>query len=95
MMANFELWRYKMGVTDRLWVKLTCEKCGISETSTAAEKGSMWGASWNDLNTLEKFEAVITGGGREEPDVKSAKCNTCGANATIDDQYGFQRPPNF
>lgn len=85
-----------MGTIDKLWVKLTCDKCGVSEVATASDKGSGWGGShWNDLGGFVKFDAVITGGGNTDPDVTSAKCKSCGHVAKIDEEYGFGRPAGF
>jgi len=85
-----------MGTIDKLWVKLTCKNCGVSEISSASDKGSGWnGSSWNNLGSIRNFDAVITGGGKEEPDVVSAKCKNCGHVAIVESDYGFSKPASF
>ena len=32
-----------MGTIDKLWVKLSCGSCGLSETNSVSDKGSGWG----------------------------------------------------
>ena len=84
-----------MGTIDRVWVKVTCEHCKVSETATAAEKGSGWGSSWNSLGDFDKFNASVRGGGNEMPDVLSATCKKCGNAATLTSECGFERPVGF
>jgi hypothetical protein len=85
-----------MGTIDKLWVKLTCEACDISETSSASDKGSGWsGSHWNQLGPYSDFDATMEGGGKVDPEVTSAKCKRCGCEATIESAYGFSRPKGF
>lgn len=85
-----------MGVQDKLWVKLTCQSCGNSETSSASDYGSGWsGSKWGGINQFEKFTVVCHGGGAEEPEVVSATCKECGGAASIKNAYGFGTPSGF
>jgi len=83
-----------MGVNDKLWVKLTCSSCDVSETSTALDKGYN-NPSWGNIEQFEKFIAINSGGGKQEPEVVSAKCKTCGAIAIIESKYGFTCPSGY
>lgn len=85
-----------MGIIDTLWVKISCDNCGISETSSASDKGSGWGgSSWNDLSLFANFDAILIGGGKKEPNVTSAKCKKCNQIAKIDSAYGLDKPSRF
>jgi hypothetical protein len=82
-------WRKtNMGVIDKIFVKLTCDNCKIEEINTALDTGSGWGGShWDELSNFSEFDAVITGGGREDPRVKTAACKKCGQAARIEVNY--------
>lgn len=71
-----------MGITDRTWAKLTCSKCGKTETREALEKGSAYGASWGDFDAFTMFNVSVK---REiyGPEVASATCKTCNLPAII------------
>ena len=85
-----------MGVIDKLWIKVMCKGCGISETSSALDKGSGWsGSNWRDPTAFTQFDVVCEGGGQREPTVISAKCKACGSDASVDEAYGFGRPNGF
>ena len=84
-----------MGVSDKLWVKLTCLGCGASETSTCLDKGSMWSPPyWTELSFGE-FSVSYTGGGSTEPEVRAASCKKCKGRATVETAYGFAQPDGF
>jgi hypothetical protein len=74
-------------------VNVQCEKCNISETSSSADKGS----GWDGLGQFSMFKVEVesSGSGREEPNVSSAQCNSCGAEAKVLKAYGFNCPENF
>lgn len=85
-----------MGTIDKLWVKLTCPGCGVSETSSALDKGSGWGgSSWGSFGSFESFHVAASGGDKREPEVTSATCKACNASASVETQYGFGRPRGF
>jgi len=85
-----------VGITDKLWVKLSCPQCGKAETASSNDKGSTWGGpSWTGLTEFQSFSAHVTGGGKTEPEVSDATCNTCGAKAKVESTYGFGRPPGY
>ena len=77
-----------MGTIDAAYIKLTCEKCGISEERRYSDKGSMWGGShWNNIPAFDNFDVESTEGGKQEPHIKSAKCKHCGSVPKIDHRY--------
>jgi len=79
-----------MGVIDKTWVKLTCNKCGATETSSAVQKGSAYNiGSWSDLSPFSKFQAT-TKRGEDGPEVTAATCNKCKAPAKV--EAGFSPP---
>ena len=85
-----------MGTIDKLWVKLTCETCGATETASALDKGSMWsGSHWLGLGGFSLFEVHTSGGGLKEPEVTTASCKKCRAPAGVEQAYGSRRPEGF
>jgi len=77
-----------MGTIDAAWVKLTCKKCDVAETQTYSDHGSMWSGSWwNGLPQFERFKVKATEGGKREPEILSAKCSKCGADADQEHRY--------
>lgn len=85
-----------MGVIDKLWIKITCEHCGCSETLSVLDKGSSYGGShWGNPSPSTKFSVVFEGGGTTEPTITSAKCVACNCTAVVKEKYGFGRPEGF
>lgn len=85
-----------MGVNDKVWFRVSCPKCGVSETASVADKGSTWGGpSWSSFPTFETFEVGGHGGTGPEPELTAAKCNRCGGPAVIQKRYGFGPPKGF
>lgn len=78
-----------MGIIDSKIFVLKCQKCGIKESAKVLDKGSSWGgSSWEGRPDYSKFETQWTGGGKEEPELLSAKCKTCGQQAKVESCYG-------
>jgi hypothetical protein len=85
-----------MGVIEKLWIKLTCNGCGATETSSALDKGSGWsGSQWGSLGSFTLFDVICEGGGKNEPNIVSAKCKACSSDASVKTAYGFGRPSDF
>jgi len=85
-----------MGVIDKLWIKVTCEGCKATETSSVLDQGSGWsGSHWGSPGPFTQFDVICEGGGKEEPTVVFAKCKACGSAATVQEAYGFGRPTGF
>jgi len=85
-----------LGTSDKIWVKLTCPGCNVTETSSALDKGSGWGGPhWRNYGEFKLFDAKCEGGAKDEPAVTSASCKACGEKATINEAYGFGRPEGF
>lgn len=85
-----------MGTIDKLWVKVSCESCGVSETNSVSDKGSGWGGShWGSLGGFVNFSVNSSGSGKTEPSVGSATCNSCGSQAKVKEAYGFGKPEGF
>jgi hypothetical protein len=76
-----------MGIIDRISFSLTCPTCEKTESSTAYQKGSRWGASWGDQASFLHFTTQWSGGGNEEPKLEKAICNQCRSNAKIEESY--------
>lgn len=78
-----------MGTLDSAWIRLSCKKCGITEDKRYSDKGSMWsGSCWNDIPAFEDFDIESTPGGKQEPEIISAKCAACGE--TADKEHGYK-----
>jgi len=85
-----------VGIIDKVWIKVSCENCNISDVSSAADKGSGWsGSSWNSLAGFKNFDVTADGSGKEEPSIISAKCQQCGSDAKVLSEYGFNKPKEF
>ncbi len=85
-----------MGTIDKLWIKLTCNGCESTETSSALDKGSRWsGFNWDRPDPFTLFDVICEGGGKNEPTVVSAKCKACSSDASVQTAYGFGRPSGF
>ncbi len=84
-----------MGVSDKLWFRLVCPKCGASETLSVLDYGSTWsGPAWGNLGDAERFDLDATKSGGE-PEVKGAICKVCGIAASIESEYGFKCPEGW
>lgn len=81
-----------MGISDKLNFTLSCEKCAVSETVSALDKGSGWDgphwSDWQDRQPFTNFTVQCKGGGRDEPEIVSATCNACGGVATSKSKHG-------
>ncbi len=84
-----------MGTIDKLWVKVACERCKISEVSYAVDRGTFKGSNWNTPGSFEKFDVTYKGGREEEPAVTLAKCRKCGADASVKKGYGPEKPKDL
>jgi len=85
-----------MGVSDKLWFKVTCTNCKNTETCSVLDKGSGWGGpSWQSSCSFETFTAQFKGGGKSDPEVVSAICKKCSGQGTVETSYGFNRPNGF
>lgn len=74
-----------MGIIDQKRFTVTCLECGSSESATIFDKGSGWsGSSWGSDAQLTNFNANWEGGGKSEPEIKTATCKVCGATANIE-----------
>ena len=78
-----------MGMIDRCTYTLTCEICKTSESQAVVDRGSGYGgSSWGHGPDFAKFDSTWTGGGgNSEPELKSATCKACGANAALSSRY--------
>lgn len=70
-----------MGTVDKTTHKLTCEKCGATETVTVYEEGSGYRSSWQEPPATANFSVTWEENKWREPRVVAAKCNACGADA--------------
>ncbi len=84
-----------MGVIDKLWVKLTCKGCKVTETSSARDTGYSVYSNWESLDPFTHFNVTCRGGGKETQTVISAKCKTRGSDATVQKSYGMDHPKGF
>lgn len=85
-----------MGISDKVWFKLTCPKCGVTEVASSSDKGSTWGGpSWNSLTPLNSFSLQSIGGGNAEPEIAAARCTACNVTARVESSYGLERPAGF
>lgn len=74
-----------MGCIDKTTVRITCQDCGSSETLTAIEKGSQYGADWTGFTTPKHFSITETAS-KYGPEITEAKCIKCHTNARIETQ---------
>lgn len=85
-----------MGINDRIWFKLTCPNCNVSETTTSGDYGSTWsGPQWGNLESVVSFDITTTGGGGADPDITSATCKKCSGKAEVRSRYGLGEPKDF
>ena len=79
-----------MGVEQSIWVRMTCPKCGATETVTASDYGSaMRGTRWRALSTAVRFAVTTTRDPTDyEPGVDSASCNECLLPASLEKGWG-------
>jgi len=85
-----------MGTIDKKWFKLSCEKCDVTETSSALDKGSNWsGSFWNYPDRFENFDINVSGGDKTEPEIVLAICKACKGNAVVDPAYGHNKPDGY
>lgn len=78
-----------MGIIDSVTYKITCRECEIEEVVKILDKGSNWGGShWRWPSELSKFIGSWEGGGgKQEPELRTAACKTCGKAAAISKNY--------
>jgi hypothetical protein len=77
-----------VGFIDQTTFKLSCPKCGAAESVKVLDQGSNWsGSHWQSSGKLDKFEAQWKGGGKEEPEITSAACKSCGSKANVQSGY--------
>ncbi len=72
-----------MGIIDSNKFTVTCDGCGISEDAAVHEKGSAYGASWQDGPEMKHFDVVWNGKGPVGPVIETAKCKKCGVPAVV------------
>jgi len=71
-----------MGIIDSTKHTLTCPKCGVVEQASVHQKGSRFGATWQQGPEFHNFEVVWVHDDFEEPQLKQAKCRQCGVDAS-------------
>jgi hypothetical protein len=69
-----------MGTTDKTTHHFTCPKCKATETVTILEKGSNWGASWENPPVAEHFVVEWIPNQFGEPRPATIKCKSCGSD---------------
>ena len=67
-----------MGFLDETEKELLCKSCGVKETITVVDKGSMWDGSFWTVPNSQHFDIDWKGGGRLEPQIVKAVCRSCG-----------------
>lgn len=72
-----------MGIIDTTKFTISCPKCGALESISVYQKGSVYGASWQESVEARHFVLVWTGGNKTEPLITDAKCCSCGTQATF------------
>lgn len=75
-----------MGIIDSATITLTCPNCGLNEARRIRDKGSGWNGSYWDVRSFTKFDATVTGGYKEEPEV-SGICPQCKVDAEVSTRY--------
>jgi hypothetical protein len=73
-----------MATIDTNKFKVSCAKCGSSEIAAVHQKGSAYGASWQNGPALKYFEAVWTDEKFTGPVIARAVCRTCGDQARVE-----------
>lgn len=77
-----------MGIIDKVVYHLTCSHCGTEESQSITDHGSIYSeSSWGCEAVFTKFKTKWIGGGKKEPKLETAICNTCGKPATINNHY--------
>ena len=72
-----------MGITDKKTFNLKCVNCGATESGIVVEKGSSYGASWNENPKFTKFNVDWDENAKYGPSIMHAVCNECQLDATI------------
>ncbi len=75
-----EAWN-PMGTTDKTHHEFRCPTCGTTEDVTVYEKGSSWGASWQQPSELTHFSVAWKNDEYREPQPVKATCKACGSEA--------------
>jgi len=70
-----------MGIIDTIKIKVTCPKCGVTESISIHQKGSIYNPYWQEGFEAEFFGLTWVGGNKVEPKIISAKCKGCGSEA--------------
>jgi hypothetical protein len=70
-----------MGIIDTTKHTVRCPQCGVVETVSVHQKGSLFNPYWQDGSEMKNFELEWTGGDKEEPTIVAARCRACGAAA--------------
>lgn len=72
-----------MGFIDSNDFKITCTKCGTKEQARIVQRGSSFGTHWASPPSLARFDATWEESAAGGPAIVSAKCRTCGGDATV------------
>jgi hypothetical protein len=72
-----------MGIIDSNKFSVTCADCGVSEDAAVHQKGSAYGASWQDGPDLKHFDARWSDNSAMGPSIEAATCRTCGETAQV------------
>lgn len=75
-----------MGTIDSATITITCPQCGLTESDRILDKGNPFGGWDWGKPTFTKFETQVTGGGKEEPEVR-ASCPTCKVPAMVNHDH--------
>ncbi len=73
---------FPVGTTDKTTYEFHCPKCRSKETLTVYEKGSNWGASWEEPPESERFTIEWKRNQFNEPKPILAQCIACHIAAT-------------
>ena len=85
-----------MGIIDSTYYRLTCENCGTAETLASHQRGSSWSpGEWGQLGAAKFFDTEIDPGNKGSgPDVVSATCKKCNAEAKIENHM-YSKPAGW
>jgi hypothetical protein len=72
-----------MGIIDSNKFTVTCAECRVSEDVAVHQKGSAYGASWQDGPDLKHFDARWSDHGATGPSIRAATCRKCGGTAEV------------